>query len=209
MSTATQSIAASVPLSQPIPTAVFEVLGYLGAVGIGTLCFLLGWLTPTGAVVLVALLLVSLVGLSWKRFDRGRHPCFLFLCMLLLLQGGRLLTYCLGSEPNPLRVRVQAYYPFDLSREEGGIVLLCLALSAICIYAPCRWNYQRIQPPADGPVRRYLPYLYLLFYATLPIQLFKNYRYYEYVQQHGGYLSFFINHGDIAASVPLLSARLC
>jgi hypothetical protein len=42
-----------------------------------------------------------------------------------------------------------------------------------------------------------------LFYATLPIQLFKNYRYYEYVQQHGGYLSFFINHGDIAASVPL------
>ena len=37
-----------------------------------------------------------------------------------------------------------------------------------------------------------------------PIQLFKNYRYYEYVQQHGGYLSFFVNHGDVASSVPLL-----
>src|ERR1035441_2854293 len=48
-----------------------------------------------------------------------------------------------------------------------------------------------------------LPYLYLLFFATLPVQLFKNYRYYEYVQQHGGYTFIFINHSALAASVPL------
>ena len=104
---------------------------------------------------------------------------------------------------SPLRIRSFAPYPFDISRDDAGMVLLSLALSAICIYAPCRWNYRRIPPPADAAVRQYLPYLYLLFYTTLPIQLFKNYKYYEYVQQHGGYVSFFINHGDIAASVPL------
>jgi oligosaccharide repeat unit polymerase len=202
MSTATQSITAFVPASQPIPTAAFEVLGYLGISGVGTLCFLLGWLQANGAAVLVAVLLASLAVLSWKHFNQGRHPCFLFLSILLLLQGGRLVTYCLGSEPDPLRIRVQTYYPFDVSRDQAGIVLLCLALSAICIYAPCRWNYRRVAPPGDGGVRRYLPYLYLLFYSTLPIQLFKNYKYYEYVQQHGGYVSFFINHGDIAGSVP-------
>ena len=83
-------------------------------------------------------------------------------------------------------------------------MLLILALSAVCIYAPCRWNYRRISPPAEVPVRRYLSYLYLTFYATLPIQLFKNYRYYQYIQEHGGYLQFWVNHGDIATSVPFL-----
>ncbi len=203
MSTATQSITALGPVSQPMPTAAFEVLGYLGVVAIGTLCFLLGWLTPNGAVVLVALLLASLVVLSWKRFDQGRHPCFLFLSMLLLLQGGRLVTYCLGSEPDPLRIRVQTAYPFDISRGEAGVVLLCLALSAICIYAPCRWNYRRIAPPSDAKVRRYLPYLYLLFYGSLPVQVFKNYSYYQFAQEHGGYIYFWVNHGDFAASVGL------
>ena len=72
-------------------------------------------------------------------------------------------------------------------------MLLILALSAVCIYAPCRWNYRRISPPAEVPVRRYLSYLYLTFYATLPIQLFKNYRYYQYIQEHGGYLQFWVN----------------
>ena len=203
MSTATQSIPAFVPASRPIPVAAFEVLGYLGVVGIGTLCFLLGWLQPNGGAILTVLLLAMLIVLAWKRFNQGRHPCFLFLCTLMFFQGGRLLTYCFGAQDSPLRVRVLTYYPFDISRDEAGIVLLCLALSAVCIYAPCRWNYRRIQPPADAPVRRYLPYLYLLFYTTLPIQFFKNYRYYEYVQQHGGYVYFFINHADIAGSVPL------
>ena len=203
MSTATQSIPAFVPSSQPIPAAAFEVLSYLGVVAIATLCFLLGWLQPNGAAVLTVLLLFSLIVLAWKNFDQGRHPCFLFLCTLMFFQGGRLLTYCFGVQDSPLRVRVLTFYPFDISRDEAGIVLLCLALSAVCIYAPCRWNYRRIQPPADAPVRRYLPYLYLLFYATLPIQFFKNYRYFEYVQQHGGYVYFFINHADIAGSVPL------
>ncbi len=123
--------------------------------------------------------------------------------MLLLLQGGRLLTYCLGSEPDPLRVRLQTLTPFDLSRDEAGIVLLCLALSTICIYAPCRWNYRRFAPPSDAKVRQYLPYLYLLFYGSLPVQLFKNYSYYQYAQEHGGYVYFWVNHGEFAASVPL------
>jgi oligosaccharide repeat unit polymerase len=208
MSTATQSIPAFVPASRPIPAAAFELLGYLGAVAIGTLCFLLGWLQPNGAAVLVALLLASLLVLAWKRFDQGRHPCFLFLCTLLLFQGGRLVGYCLGKATNPLQVDLLRSHPFGISRDEAGMVLLALVISAICIYAPCRWNYRRIRPPADAPVQRYLPYLYLLFYATLPIQLFKNYKYYEYVRQHGGYVSFFINHSGVASSVPFLARAI-
>ncbi|MFI5115536.1 MAG: O-antigen polysaccharide polymerase Wzy, partial [Terriglobales bacterium] len=204
MSTTTQSIPAFVPASRPIPAAAFEVLAYLGVVAIATLCFLLGWLQPNGAAVLTVLLLFSLIVVAWKRFDQGRHPCFLFLCVLMFFQGGRLLAYCFGAESEPVRIRLMVYRPFDLSRDETGLVLLCLVLSAICIYAPCGWKYRRVLPPADLPAKRFLPYLYLLFYAALPIQLFKNYRYFEYIQEHGGYVSLFLNHSSLASSVPVL-----
>lgn len=59
-------------------------------------------------------------------------------------------------------------------------------------------------PPSDVKVRRYLPYLYILFVAALPVQLFKNYRYYEYAQQHGGYLFIYVSHSALASSVPFL-----
>ena len=124
--------------------------------------------------------------------------------MLMLFQGGRLVGYCFGVEPNPLRVEVMAPNPFDLSRNEQGIVLLCLVLSAVCIYAPCRWKFRPIPPPESRTASRYLPYLCLLFALALPIQLFKNYRYYDYVQQHGGYLAIFVNHAALAASVPFI-----
>lgn len=204
MSTTTQSIPAFVPVSRPIPAAAFEVLGYLGVVAIATLCFLLGWLQPNGAAVLTVLLLFSLIVVAWKRFDQGRHPCFLFLCVLMFFQGGRLLAYCFGAESEPMRIRLMVYQPFNLARDEAGMVLLCLVLSAICIYAPCGWKYRRSPPPADLPAKRFLPYLYLLFYAALPIQLFKNYRYFEYIQDHGGYVSLFLNHSSLASSVPVL-----
>ncbi len=185
-------------------TAAVEILVFFSVVAVGVLCFLMDWLTPNGAVILTALLLVSLVLLSWKHFDQGRHPCFLFLCALLLLQGGRLLTYSIGSEPDPMRVRVLAPYPFNVSRDEAGLVLLCLALSAICIYAPSRWNYTPTPAPSDKPVTKYLPYLYFLFYASLPALAFKNYQYYEYAQQHGGYALLFLNHAELAAAVPFI-----
>ncbi len=172
------------------------------SVTLASLCFVAGWLTPNQGAVLTTFLLLLLLTLSWKNFNQGRHPCFLFLGMLLLLQGGRLIAYCLGGEDDPLRVRVQVYFPFDLTRSQAGTVLLSLSLSALCIYGFCRLNYQRIETPDPTRALRYLPYLYLLFYASVPVQMFKNYSYYRYAQDHGGYVYFWINHGEFAASVP-------
>jgi oligosaccharide repeat unit polymerase len=185
-----------------VPAAAFEVLGYLCVVAVGTLCFLLRWLTPDGAGVLTVVLLSFLIVLTWKRFDQGQHPCFLFLCMLLFFQGGGLLAYCLGANNDPLRVQTMTPNPFYVSRDAIGIVLLSLALSAICIYAPCRWNYQKLPRPGYAEVRRYLPYLYLVFYFSIPFQAFKNYRYFDYAQQHGGYLAIYLNYAGLASSAP-------
>jgi oligosaccharide repeat unit polymerase len=185
-----------------LPAAAWEVLAYLAAVAVATLSFLAGWLPVNGAVVLTVVLLTTLIVQSFIHLGQGRHPVFLFLCTLMLFQGGRLIAYCFGAESDPMRVVIMTSAPFTISRDDAGLVLLALSLSAICIYAPCRWLYRPVAPPCDVDVRKYLPYLYLLFFATLPVQLFKNYRYYEYAQQHGGYTFIFLNHGALASSVP-------
>jgi len=187
-----------------IPVAVFEVLGCLIVVGISTLAFLAGWLTVNGAVVLTVLLLTTLIVLSWVHLGKGRHPVFLFLCTLMLFQGGRLIAYCLGSIPDPFLVEVMVDSPFAISRNDAGVVMLCIVLSAICIYAPCRWNYRPIPPPTDVNVRKYLPYLYLVYFSSIPFLLYKNYLYYRYIQAHGWYTVFFNDYSRLAASVPMV-----
>ncbi len=186
------------------PVAVFEVLGYMAVVAVATLAFLAGWLTVSGAVVLTVLLLAALVVLSWVRLGQGRHPCFLFLCTLMLFQGGRLLAYCFGNVSDPFLVVVLVDSPFGISTSDAGIVMLCIALSAICIYAPCRWNYRPVPPPTNVNVRKYLPYLYLVYFSSMPFLLYKNYLYYSYIRAHGWYTVFFTDYNRLAASVPMV-----
>jgi hypothetical protein len=100
----------------PIPAAAFEILAYLAVVAAASLAFLAGWLSVNAAVVLTFALLASLIVLSWIHLGQGRHPVFLFLCTLMLFQGGRLIAYCLGAEPNPMRVILMASN-FDPPRE--------------------------------------------------------------------------------------------
>ena len=183
--------------------AALEVLGYLMAVSAATVCFLMGWLSCERAAVLTLLMLVSLMGLAWKRFDGGRHPCFFFLCMLTLFQAGRLVAYCAGGMTDIFRITLMTSYPFGVSRDVAALVLLSIALSAICIYAPCRWSYRSFSPLRSGSFGRFLPYLYFLLSLSVPVQLYKNYRYYEYAREHGGYLVFFIDHGGLASSIPM------
>ena len=181
------------------------MLAYLAVVAAASLAFVAGWLTVNGAVVLTVLLLGSLIVLSWIHLGQGRHPVFLFLCTLTLFQGGRLaLPTASARTAFPLQVQLMQSDPFSIGRTNEGIVLLCLAVSAICIYGPCRWNYVESPPPNAAPVRQYLPYLYVLFFATLPVQLFKNYRYFRWVQDHGGYNAMYLSHASLASSVPFL-----
>ncbi len=190
--------------------AALELLGYLASIAGATLCFLPGWLSCDQAAVCTLLLLASLLALAWRQFDGGRHPCFFFLCMLTLFQGGRIVAYCAGGVTDIFRVTLMTQYPFDLSRNVAGLALLSIALSAVCIYAPGRWHHRASyssgrlpgQPPGSESFSRFLPYLYLLFWLSMPVQLYKNFCYYQYASDHGGYLVVFTDHGGMAASVP-------
>ena len=187
-----------------IPSAAFEIIGFLGVLAGAALAFVNGGLSLGGAAYVTVLLLATLVIWSWVHLGQGRHPCFLFLCVLALCQGGRLIAFCLGAEARPLHVELMGSDVFAISRDVEGLALLCVTLSAICIYAPCRWSYRQIAVPDAGQVRLFLPYLYLIFFASLPIQLLKNYQYYEYAKQHGGYLFLYYNRTALQASFPFV-----
>ena len=192
------------PVRLLVPSAAIEICLLFALLGLGVLMFELAWYSPEQAAVGTAIFLLCLDVLAWRHFQNGRHPCFLFLCVLTLLQAGRFLAYLFGNGSHPLRIAGVAPHSFDLTRSEAGTVLLSLSISALCVYSICRWNYAPIPPPSDSAVKRYLPYLYLVFYSTLPIQLYKNYSYYEFIKRHGGYLYLWIHHGDIVSSVPFV-----
>lgn len=178
-----------------------EALALLAAVAAASLCFIAGWLTMDGAAVLTLTLLLSLIVFAWKRFDGGRHPCFLFLCLLALFQGGRLIAYFAGQTTDIARIELMTAYPFDVSPEVTATMLLSLALSGMLIYLPCRCYY-RPMGAQSGSRSDLLPYLYSVLCLSMPVQLFKSYCYYQYAAQHGGYLVFFIDHAGLAGCVP-------
>jgi oligosaccharide repeat unit polymerase len=191
----------------PKSGAALEILAYLSVVSAAALSFVLGALTSNQAAMIALCLLLALIWLSWKRFDGGRHPCFFFLCTLTLFQAGRMIARATGGAADIFQITVLTQHPFDLSREAAGLTLLSLTLSAICIYIPCRWNYRPFSRTPALSSARFLPYLYLLFAASVPVLLYKNYRYYEYVRDHGGYLALFLDRRGVAASIPF-AARL-
>jgi hypothetical protein len=180
-----------------------EILVSMASIAAATLAFIMGWLSCNQAAVLTLGLLLSLTGLAWIRFDGGRHPCFLFLCTLTLFQAGRVMAYCAGGVTDMFQVTLMTSYPFSVPGNAVALVLVSLALSAVCIYAPCRWHYRAFAPPGKGSCGRFLPYLYLLFCWSVPVQLYKNFCYYQYARDHGGYLALFLDRGGLVSSVPL------
>ncbi len=173
--------------------AAIEGAVYLGMTGLGVLACSLGLMGVRGAVWLTLLLVGGLFLLSWKRFDGGRHPCFLFLGLILVFQCGRLFGYITGFLDDPFRIEVQSPMPFDIGPIYSEITLLCIILSALFIYLPCRWRYEaRLYEGKDGWAR-WLPYAYAFFALLTPFTAYKNYQYLRYIQSHGGYFVLYMD----------------
>ena len=189
--------------SYPKVTAALEIAAYLSMTGIAAIAYTFGWLSLNQAGMCALLLVLMLVLLAWVRFDGGRHPCFLFLGIFPIFQAGHLIAYAMGALPDPFMVRFLAPHPFDITPTPVQcFFVLCLA--AICIYAPCRWNYQGVSPIRAKFPGSVLPYLYLVFGISLPFAILENVLYFRYASAHGGYLVLFTQRAALIASVPIL-----
>jgi oligosaccharide repeat unit polymerase len=184
------------------PTAPIELAMYVVVASFTAFLHVAGWLSLEMAAVVTACLLLTIIARAWKAFDGGRHPAFLFLCSLTLFQAGRLFGYCLGLVEHPLRIELMTSTPFDPSTETQAIVMLMIIGSVVAVYAPSRFWYRRLPVANAGASTELLPYLRLVFWLTIPVQLFKNFSYFQYARANGGYLVYFLDHDGLAGSVP-------
>jgi hypothetical protein len=192
---------------RPALAAAAEIALPLAVVTAGTWLALLGVLSLNGAIWITLALLVGMLFLSWKRFDGGRHPCFLFLGMLLIFQGGRLVGFAAGMVKEPMQIVVGTELPISVSDRVAEMTLLMVALSAVLIYAPCRL-WPRYKGFWNGDARAWLPGIYALVIVTLPCTLYKNLVYLSYIRGHGGYLAVYTDNAAILASAGLVVRTL-
>jgi hypothetical protein len=148
-------------------------------------------------------LYMALLALAWRTFGGGRHPCFLFLCMLLLFQMGRLIGYALGATQDPFNVVVATLIPITVSPAASEITVLIVLLSATVIYAVCAWNSPSIVLP-PGREQLWLPACYVLLAASFPFVLYKDYVYLQFIRSHGGYLAIFTDSDAVTQSAGAL-----
>jgi len=180
-------------------STAIQIAFYLTALLASVVLALAGALSLYGCLWFALLLYAGLLTLAWRTFDGGRHPCFLFLCMLLLFQMGRLIGYTLGATSGPFNVVVQTILPLTVSPTASEITILIILLSATAIYAICAWNAPRIVLD-PGWEQSWLPACYLLLAASFPFVLYKNYEYFQFIRSHGGYLAIFTDSDAVAQS---------
>lgn len=176
-----------------------ETALFLSAIMGATELVLCGWIGIGGCLWISLLLYAALLFCAWRRFGGGRHPCFLFLGMLLLFQMGRLIGYAAGATADPFYVVLGTIFPLQVSTAASELVLLIVLLSATCIYAVCSWNVSAVTLPA-GQGRQWLGPSYALLALTFPFVVFKNWQYLQFIRSHGGYLAIFTQSQDVLES---------
>src|SRR6185503_10325650 len=197
-------------MSESIPqnlTAVVEVSVLLAIVAGSTVLVAAGCLSEGGCIWMSVILLGTIVWLAWYRFDGGRHPCFLFMVMLFVFQGGRLVGYVVGAKQDPMYIDVQTPLPISVEPRFAEITLLIIVLSAILIYAPCRLSFKPVFLHQNHS-NRWLPALYSLVWISLPFSIYKNLMYLLYIRTHGGYLVVYTDNADVLQSAGVLARTL-
>lgn len=179
--------------------AFIELFLYLSIVALSVFLTVVSIIGLTACIWISFVLVGALLWVAWWRFDGGRHPCFLFLAMLFVFQGGRLAGYLFGSIREPLRIELATTVPLNVSTRSAELALLAIVLSAICVYFPCRLTYKPVIFHAGSEIQ-WMPSLYFLVVFTLPFALYKNIMYIRYLSLHGGYLAVFTDNAAVLES---------
>jgi hypothetical protein len=184
-------------------SVAIQIAVIITALLISTVLVLSGAFSVFGCLWISLALYAALLAFAWRTFGGGRHPCFLFLAMLLLFQMGRLVGYAFGATRDPFSVVVQSPIPVTVSPAASEITVLLVLLSATIIYAVCAWNTPHIVLN-PGWEQSWLTSCYFLLAISFPFVLYKNYEYFQFLRGHGGYLAIFTDSDAVAESAGAL-----
>lgn len=149
----------------------------------------------------------SIIALNWRTHAGGRNASFLFLVLGYIFLCGRALPVIFGGESQLGTIGFAD--AFDVDRQVVMTYVELTLSSFLCVHIGSLLPRSTIrEATASNPATK----IYLaIFVALLPLYIYKNIFYFNYIMSHGGYLAIYqgADHLDEVGSIVRIGALLC
>lgn len=150
---------------------------------------------------------ILILGANWHAHNGGRSASFIFLVLGLTFLCGRALPILFGDQSQLAIIGYGDAY--EVAPEHVMKYVLVVLVSFLCIHIGSLLTHQDLPelPDTSRDARIYR----LMFICLLPLLLYKNIYYFNYIMENGGYLAIYqgSEHLDGVGFLPRLGALLC
>lgn len=147
--------------------------------------------TEIGNVQSASLLLVvgsiTLTAANWYAHDGGRNPSFIFLALGCVFLGGRAFPVLFGGDSQIARIEFENVFEVDVDTVLVLVPLVLVSFLLVHIGSLLSHRPKRILKPTLVEARIY----FVIFVILVPVYLYKNIYYFQYMVSHGGYLAIY------------------
>lgn len=171
------------------------------------LAFELGFGNSDAAAVVLCVGSISIMVANWHAHGGGRSSSFIFLVLGLTFLCGRALPILFGEESQLSLIGYGAI--FQIGPESVLIYVYLVLASFLCVHIGSL-IVREISPPLLPTVQDALIYR-LMFICLLPVLLYKNIYYFNYIMENGGYLAIYqgSDHLEGVGLLARVGALLC
>jgi len=151
----------------------------------------------------------TLVMLNWHTTAGGRNPSFLFLSFALIFMLGRAIPSVFGGDSQLLRIQFGSEFS---ARPDTVIVYGILTLASLfSIHIGSSIAKQEYKDSKNIDATLDAKIYLSIFIAFLPLYLYKNYYYFSYIMESGGYMAIYQDSEHITGVglLPRISSLIC
>jgi hypothetical protein len=174
---------------------------------LGSLLLLTGSGSLQFASLLLAIGCIAITVANWHAHHGGRNPSFIFLALGCIFFAGRAFPVLFGGDSQIARIEFENVFDINV---DTVIAFVPLVLTSFLLV-----HIGSLLPRVPGPklsVSTVDARIYLgIFIALLPVYLYKNVYYFNYMMAHGGYLAIYrgTEHLEGIGTTVRLGALLC
>lgn len=148
-----------------------------------------------------------ILGANWHAHGGGRSASFIFLVLGLTFLCGRALPILFGDDS---QLAIIGYGDiFEISSDKVMTYVELVLTSFLCVHIGSLFKYENAPalPDSHGDAQIYR----VMFICMLPLLLYKNIWYFNYIMANGGYLAIYqgSEHLDGVGMLPRVGALLC
>lgn len=189
--------------ARQIVIACILALGLAGVV----LAVQLGHENSNAAAVVLSIGAILVLGANWRAHDGGRNASFIFLVLGVTFLCGRALPILFGDESQLGQIGYGDL--FEIMPDKIWTYVILVLTSFLCVHIGSlltrRSEHEFVESGRDAKIYR------VMFICLLPLLLYKNIYYFNYIMANGGYLAIYqgSEHLEGVGLLPRVGALLC